>query len=71
MTTRTYDVPGISCAHCKSAIEAECVKVAGVTSAVVEVDSRTVTVEGDATDEQIRAAIAEAGYEVEGAAVQV
>ena len=68
MTTRTYDVPGISCGHCKSAIEAEVGKVAGVTDAVVEIEARTVTVEGDATDEQLRAAITEAGYEVEGSA---
>ena len=30
MTTRTYSVPGISCGHCKTAIEGELVGVAGV-----------------------------------------
>ncbi len=66
MTTRTYDVPGISCGHCKSAIEAEVWKVPGVTAAEVEIEARTLTVTGDATDEQLRAAVSEAGYEVDG-----
>lgn len=64
MTTRTYSVPGISCDHCKHAIEGELAKVAGVASATVDVAAKTVTVEGDAGDDAIRAAVAEAGYEV-------
>lgn len=62
--TKTYSVPGISCGHCKSAIEGEVSELPDVSSVVVDVDSRTVTVEGDASDEAIRAAIDEAGYEV-------
>ena len=66
MTTRTYDVPGISCGHCKAAIESEVGEVAEVTSVVVDVDARTVTVDGEVDVEVVRAAIDEAGYEVAG-----
>jgi copper chaperone len=62
---RTFSVPGISCGHCKSAIEGEVGGVEGVTLVEVDVDARTVRVHGDATDEAIVAAIDEAGYEVD------
>ena len=66
MTTRTYDVPGISCGHCKAAIESEVGAVTEVDSVVVDVDARTVTVAGDVDVEVVRAAIDEAGSEVAG-----
>ena len=66
MTTRTYDVPGISCGHCKTAIDSEVGAVDAVTSVVVDVDARTVTVDGEVDVEVVRAAIDEAGYEVAG-----
>lgn len=64
MSTRTYSVPTISCGHCKAAIEGEVGKVAGVATVEVDVATKTVHVEGDATDEAVRAAIDEAGYDV-------
>lgn len=63
---RTYSVPGISCGHCKSAIEGEVADVPGVAIVVVDVDNRTVVVEGEASDESIRSAIGEAGYDIAG-----
>ena len=65
MTTTTYAVPGISCDHCKAAIEAEVSKVAGVDRVSVDVAARTVTVDGSAADGDVRHAIDEAGYDVE------
>lgn len=64
MSTRTYSVPGISCNHCKSAIEDEVRRVAGVDNVLVDIDARTVAVEGPAADADVRAAIDEAGYDV-------
>ena len=64
MTTRTYSVPGISCGHCKTAIEGELAGVTGVEAAVVDVDARTVAVTGDVGEDAVRAAVDEAGYEV-------
>ena len=65
MTTLTYSVPGISCGHCKNAIEAEVREVAGVDSAIVDIEARVVVVEGSADEDAIRAAVVEAGYEVD------
>ena len=65
MTTRTYSVPGISCGHCRSAIEAELSPLDGVESAVVDIDARTVTVTGNIDEAAVRAAVDEAGYEVD------
>jgi copper chaperone len=64
MTTRTYSVPGISCGHCKNAIEGELTPLAGVESALVDIDAKTVTVVGEITEADVRAAVDEAGYEV-------
>ncbi len=65
MTTRTYSVPGISCGHCKSAIEGELTPLNGVESALVDIDAKTVTVVGAISEADVRAAVDEAGYEVE------
>jgi copper chaperone len=62
--TNVYTVPDISCGHCKQAIESEVGQVDGVDSVVVDVDQRTVTVDGSAGDAAIVGAIQEAGYEV-------
>ena len=64
MTTRTYTVPGISCGHCKAAIEGELAPLDGVESAVVDIDARTVTVIGEIGEAAVRAAVDEAGYEI-------
>ena len=64
MATVTYSVPGISCDHCKHAIETEVSGVSGVDGVTVDVTAKTVTVEGHAPDGALRAAIDEAGYEV-------
>lgn len=64
--TTTYTVPGMSCAHCKAAIETEVSRVAGVTRVDVDLDTKRVTVGGDVVDDAaVRAAIDEAGYDVE------
>ncbi len=66
MTVVTYSVPGISCDHCKHAIEAELARVSEVASVTVDVAGKTVRVEGEASEDVIRAAIDEAGYDVAG-----
>lgn len=64
MTTRTFTVPDISCGHCKAAIEGALDGVDGVESATVDIDAKTVRVQGSASDEAVTAAIDEAGYDV-------
>jgi copper chaperone len=64
MTTRTYSVPQISCGHCVNAITGEVTKLTDVEDVTVDIESKTVTVVGDAADAEIVAAIDEAGYAV-------
>ena len=65
MSTLTYSVPDVSCAHCQAAITDEVSTVAGVESVEVDLETKTVTVSGERLDDQaIIAAIDEAGYEV-------
>jgi copper chaperone CopZ len=65
MTIRVYDVPGISCGHCRAAIEGGVGPLAGVELVEVDTDAKTVRVVGG-DDETIRAAIDGAGYDVAG-----
>jgi len=59
-----YTVSGMSCGHCKAAIEDEVGRVPGVASVTADVDSKLVVVRGGALeDAALRAAIDEAGYE--------
>jgi copper chaperone len=64
MTSRVFDVPDISCDHCKRAIEEAVSAVSEVDSVVVTVDRRMVEVAGVASDDAVIAAIQLAGYEV-------
>lgn len=63
MTTLNYLVPAIHCGHCKAAIESEVGGVAGVDRVEVDIDSKRVTVDGEASEEAVLAAISEAGYD--------
>lgn len=62
--TRVHKLPGISCGHCKQAIETEVGAHERVDSAVVDVDQRTVSVADSASGEDVEAAIRKAGYEI-------
>jgi copper chaperone len=66
MTTTTYTVTGMTCDHCVAAVRDEVGKVDAVTSVGVELASGTVTVESERPVDPaaVRAAVAEAGYEV-------
>lgn len=64
--TVTYRVPGLSCHHCEMAIETEVGAVDGVDEVGVDLESKLVTVRGlGLSDQQLRAAIEEAGYEAD------
>lgn len=70
MSTQTFPVTGMTCGHCVSAVSSELKEIPGVTDVNVELvagGSSTVTVASDAplTDEQVAAALDEAGaYEL-------
>ena len=62
--TVTYSVPGIHCAHCGMSIREEVSEVEGVEAVDVDLDAKVVTIRGrQLSDERLRAAIEEAGYE--------
>jgi copper chaperone len=62
--TLTYSVPGMHCGHCKAAVERELSAVEGVDAVEADLDSKVVTVAGRSlSDDALRAAIEEAGYE--------
>ena len=64
-TEISYAVPGVSCEHCRVAITSEVGKVGGISSVVVDLEEKTVTVAGPALDDTaIRNAIDDAGYDV-------
>jgi copper chaperone len=59
-----YTVPGMHCGHCDRAVKEELASVAGVTAVEVDLETKLVTVTGDALEDgALRAAIEEAGYE--------
>jgi copper chaperone len=51
MTTKTYNVPAISCGHCTATIERELKQVEGVQSVKAELNAKRVTVQ--VQDEQV------------------
>ena len=62
--TRVVSVPTISCEHCKTTIEGALRPRPDVARAEVDVNARTVSVEGAITDDALRAALAAVGYDV-------
>ncbi|MGI9666117.1 MAG: heavy-metal-associated domain-containing protein [Acidimicrobiia bacterium] len=67
MTRVTLNVPDISCAHCKSAIEGAVAPMDGVASAEVTIDARVVDITFDESAVELEAiitAIDDQGYEV-------
>lgn len=65
-TTTTYQVTGMTCDHCVRAVSQEIGRLDGVRKVAVDLALGAVTVESDAplADDDVRAAVEEAGYEV-------
>lgn len=67
MTTTRFDVPEISCGHCKSSIEGAVAPLQGVSAVTVDVPSKQVRIEYDeavASQETLIGAIEDQGYDV-------
>ena len=64
-THRNYTVSGMTCAHCVLSVREEVGDVAGVSTVDVELASGRLVVTGAGfSDDSIRSAVADAGYEV-------
>lgn len=67
MSTITLDVKGMSCNHCVNSVEGALGKLAGVSSAKVDLAANQVTVsydEGTVSVDQLKEAIEDQGYDV-------
>ena len=62
---KTLSIEGMSCDHCVAHVKNALIEVAGVTKADVDLAKKSAVVEGSSFDDQaLKAAVAEAGYEV-------
>ncbi|MFJ8631568.1 heavy-metal-associated domain-containing protein [Streptomyces sp. NPDC093568] len=68
--TAVYQVTGMSCGHCEGAVSGELSELPGVTSvkAVASTGEVTVVSAAPLDDEDVRAAVDEAGFELAGKA---
>ena len=68
MTTVTYTVPAIHCGHCTHTIEMEVGELQGVQSVKADQASKKVeiTFDAPASEEKIKALLAEIDYPVDG-----
>ena len=66
MTTVTYSIPNISCGHCVHAIQMEVGELPGVQSVVADQANKqaTVSFEPPASEDSIKALLAEINYPV-------
>lgn len=67
MTGTTLNVEGMSCAHCKAAVEEELNKLSGVEHSNADPERRTVEVRYDearVAEDDLKGAVEEAGYTV-------
>ena len=63
--TRTYEVGGMTCEHCRASVREEVAEVPGVDGVDVDLATWPMVVRGDGFDDAaVRDAVAEAGYEV-------
>ena len=68
MTTVTYSVPAMHCGHCTHTVEMEVGELQGVQNVKADLDSKQVQITFDtpASEERIKALLAEIEYPVEG-----
>jgi copper chaperone len=57
-------IEGMSCAHCVKHVTNALNDLDGITRVEVDLSAKTATVEGSASEEAMKAAIEDAGYEV-------
>ncbi|MDI5964861.1 heavy-metal-associated domain-containing protein [Streptomyces sp. SL13] len=69
-TTAVYTVTGMTCGHCEKAVGEEISALPGVTSVTADAKAGQVSVVSAAplSDDAVRAAVDEAGYELTGRA---
>jgi copper chaperone len=66
MTQQTWTVSGMTCGHCVASVTEEVSELPGVRSVDVVLETGVVTVDAETvlTDDAVRAAVEEAGYQL-------
>ncbi|GLY65027.1 heavy-metal-associated domain-containing protein [Amycolatopsis taiwanensis] len=66
MAQQTYTVTGMTCEHCVRSVTEEISEIGGVTKVAVDLPTGAVTVTSDKelTDDAVRSAVEEAGYQL-------
>lgn len=66
MTETSYTVTGMTCGHCVKSVTEEVGQIEGVESVVIDLPTGAVTVVSsrELSDDAVRAAVDEAGYQV-------
>lgn len=59
----TLTVEGMTCGHCEQTVEEAVEDVPGVQDATADREAETVTVEGNADERELVAAVTDAGYD--------
>lgn len=64
--TKTIKIEGMTCMHCVGAVKKSLTAVEGVRNVNVDLDNKTATIEAEniVTDDMLRAAVEDAGYQV-------
>lgn len=65
---KTVKIEGMMCMHCVKAVEKALNAVEGVTAVAVSLEDKQAVVEGSASEDALKAAVVDAGYEVKGIA---
>jgi copper chaperone len=68
MSQSTYTVTGMTCGHCVSSVTEEVSGINGVQDVQVDLATGQVTITSDrqVTEEEVRTAVTEAGYQLVG-----
>lgn len=68
MAESTYNVKGMTCGHCVSSVTEEVSQISGVQQVDVDLPTGKVTITSakPVTQDAVRAAVTEAGYELAG-----
>lgn len=59
---KTYQVEGMKCEGCAKTVQETLAQVAGVTEVTVDLNKKTATITGDASDQAVTAALNDTPY---------
>lgn len=63
---QSFMVEGMTCNHCKASVENAINSIEGVSSAVVDLNQKTVRIEGAVSEEDVKESVEKIGYEFKG-----